>query len=436
MRATILLQLLSFVFAVFPGFSEAKERPVREISFLSVSSAITPATHDYIQDKLRSIPDDSLVVLKLNTPGGLVSTTKDIITLITTSKKPFAVWITPAGASAASAGSIIASAAHFIFMSPGTNMGAATPVGLGEDIKESDGRKKALNDLSALVRSLSGLRGRPAAPFEKMITNAESVTSTEAQKFGIIDGIVSRETEIADLINKRTVNLDGEDVTLSSQNPVFKTYEQSLGQQILEVITNPSTAYILFILGIALIYFEFQAPGGYVAGAVGFCLLIIAAMAFQVLPLDWGSMGLILAGIFLLVLEIYVLSYGILTVSGLVAFVLGSLFLFHGESGYISVQYTVVYSSLAGICLGIGFLTWFLLNDRRKLKTTEDFFLPVGARGSVLTKLSAGEYQVKVRGEIWRAFSSEELEINDPIEVSFVDAKDLVIKIKRDGSQP
>jgi membrane-bound serine protease (ClpP class) len=431
MRQRILLQFLVFVFALLPLNSGAIPLEIKEISLLSVNSAITPATFDYLKRNFDNLPESSLIVLRLNTPGGLVSTTKDIITMVGRKKRPFVVWITPEGASAASAGAIIASAAHFIFMSPGTNMGAATPVGLGEDLKESDGRKKALNDLTALVRSLSASRGRPAGPFEKMITSADSYTADEALKLQIIDGVISSESDMLPFLTSRKINLDGVEKTITPKDLSVRVYEPTLGQKILEVLSNPSTAYILFLVGVALIYFEFQALGGFIAGAVGLCFLILAAISFQVLPLDWGSMGLIIAGIFLLILELFIVSYGILTIAGLIAFIMGSLFLFHGESGFISIEYRVIFSSLAGVATGLGIVAWYLYRESKKRKRSEDFFLPIGAKGHILTKLSRRDYQVKVKGEIWKACSEEELAIDEQVEIIEVDTKNLLIKIKK-----
>lgn len=432
MRLRILLQILVFVLGVLPVSVFGKSLQITEISLLSVTSAITPATYDYLKQSFKNAPQSALIILKLNTPGGLVSTTKDIITMVGREKRPFAVWITPEGASASSAGAIIASSAHFIFMSPGTNMGAATPVGLGEDIKEGDARKKALNDLTALVRSLSHSRGRPAGPFEKMIINAESYTDQEALKLGLIDGVISHENQILDLVSNKSIILDGQSHTLNVSDVTFKNYEPTLGQRILEVLANPTTAYILFLIGIALIYFEFQAPGGFIAGSVGLCFLILAAIAFQVLPLDWGSMGLIIAGVFLLILEVFIVSYGILTIAGLISFIMGSLFLFHGEGGYISIQYPALISTLLGVVSAVGLIVWYLWKDQKKQKLSDDFFLPIGAHGTVLSHMGNHEYQVKVRGEIWRASSEQELNLNDPIIVENVDPKTLHITIKKE----
>jgi len=430
----ILLQILVFVLSVLPFSGQVWGIEISELSVLSVNSAITPATYDYLKQNFKQTPESTLIVLKLNTPGGLVTTTKDIITLVGRENRPFAVWITPEGASASSAGAIIASSAHFIFMSPGTNMGAATPVGLGEDLKEGDARKKVMNDLTALVRSLSQSRGRPSGPFEKMITEAESFTDQEAMKAGIIEGVISHENEILPLIQGKSINLGGDKVVVDIKNNVaIKYYEQTPGQKLLEVLANPTTAYILFLIGIALIYFEFQAPGGFIAGSVGLCFLILAAISFQVLPLDWGSMGLIILGVFLLILEIFIVSYGILTIAGLISFIMGSLFLFHGEGGFISVQYPAIISSLLGVALAVGLVVWYIVNDKKKQKVTNDFFLPIGAKGSVLSQTGPLEYQVKVRGEIWRASSDEELKINEPISVLEANPKTLHLKIKKES---
>ncbi|WPU66385.1 NfeD family protein [Peredibacter starrii] len=432
MRQRIILQFLVFVLGVLPLTGLCSDYVVNEISLLSINSAITPASYDYLNQHFKALPKTSLIVLKMNTPGGLVTTTKDIITMFGREKRPVVVWITPEGASASSAGAIIASASHFLFMSPGSNIGAATPVGLGEDIKEGDGRKKALNDLTALVRSLSTSRGRPSLPFEKMITGAESYTDAEAIKLGIINGVISNEQDLITYLNGKTLSLDGDIKTLRlSNNLQFKEYEATMGQKLLEVLANPSTAYFLFLIGVALIYFELQAPGGYVAGSFGVAFIILAAIAFQVLPLDWGSMGLIVLGIGLLVLEVFITSYGLLSVAGLAAFVVGSLFLFHGDAGYISVQYPVLFSTLAGVVFAIGLMVWYLWNDKKKQKSPGDFFLPTGAKGSVLTRLSGDQYQVKVLGEIWRAEAQENFEIGDQVEVVSVDSKQLLIKIKK-----
>jgi membrane-bound serine protease (ClpP class) len=428
MRNTILLTLILFVLGLAKN-SAASPFEVQEISYLTINSAITPATLDYLQHQFTKIPENSLAVIKINTPGGLVTTTKDIISLLGNQTFPVAIWITPEGASASSAGAIIAAAAHFIFMTPGTNMGAATPVGLGEDIKD-DSRKKALSDLMALVRSLSQSRGRPAQPFEEMIKNAASYTDKESLKLKIIDGVVSNEEQLlAALDGKKFVHQGKQRVLQIKKMAIAKSYEPSTGQKILEVLADPSTAYFLFLIGVALIYFEFQAPGGFIAGSVGLGFILLAAISFQVLPLNWGAFGLIFLGVVLFVLEVFITSYGVLTLFGLISFIMGSLFLFQGETGFISVQYPVMFSILGGVFFSVGFIVWYLIKDKKKQIRETNYFLPLGAHGIVTTK-GLSTYQVKVRGETWNASSSEPLSVGDRVEVISLDDHRLLIHVK------
>lgn len=428
MRRSILL-LFSFFVCALLGHAAPYE--VQDVQVLTVSSAITPATFDYLKNNLGPAAGKKLSVIKLNTPGGLVSTTKEIISLFSQGQQPIVVWVTPEGASAASAGAIIASGAHFIYMAPGTNMGAATPVGLGSDIQEGDSRKKALSDLTATVRSLCELRGRPAKPFEEMIRDARSFTDQEALKAGIIDGVNGDLRSLLKNLNGKNWKTGKETLTLAiRENVTITTVEPSLGQKILEVLANPSTAYFLFLLGAALIYFELQSPGGFIAGAIGAGLLVLAAIAFQVLPLDWGAFGLILVGVVCLVLEVYITSYGLLGLAGVTAIVLGSLFLFQGEGGFISIQYPILLSTLLGILVPMAFITWFVLKDLRKKKDPPHFFVPLESDGTVTGK-NRNHYQVKVRGEIWNAQSSDELSPGDGITVVSVDDKKLILTIKK-----
>lgn len=427
MRFAIILKFLIFVLIVLPFSGRTDSFQVKEVSFLTIKSAITPATFDYLRHQFHHLPDDSLVVIKMNTPGGLVSTTKDIISLIGAQKRPVAIWISPQGAGAASAGAIIASSAHFILMAPGTNIGAATPVGFGEDIPK-DGKQKALNDLMSLVRSMSQLRGRPAAPFENMIKTAASYTDKEAFSLKIIDAIVSNEKDIEKVLHGKTFLLNDNEHTLLFENPILKEYEPTLGQKILEVIANPSTAYILFLIGVALIYFEFQAPGGFIAGAVGTCLVLLAGIAFQVLPLNWGAMALIATGIILLILEVFVVSYGVLSIAGMSSFIIGTLFLFHDEEGFISVDYTFLISIVSAVFITGGLLVWKLYQDEKKQKYPKDFFGPIGSKGHVL---SLTPLQIKVRGEIWKVSSEETLQIGDEVEVFKIDEKQLLAFVRK-----
>jgi len=428
-RQSILKYLGLFVLSLLPLIAQAEDYVVKNIKVLTVDSAITPATYDYFKQTFRGGSSNEAILIELNTPGGLVSTTKDIITLIGNSDSPVIVWITPEGAYASSAGAIVASAAHLIFMSPGTNMGAATPIGLGGDIQESDGRKKALNDLSAMVRSLSEERSRNPKPFEEMIREAKSFTDKEAIKLKFIDGVSSSRKDLISKLEGKSIRVKGKEMTLKLDSPQVLEAAPNIGQSILAVLANPELAYLLFLLGVALIYFEFQAPGGFVAGTIGFTLLILAAMSFQVLPLHWGSLGFIILGVGLLILEIFVVSYGLLTLAGLAVFILGSLFLFKGDEGFISIEYPVLLSTLAGVTVSVGLIAWYLIKDAKKQKLNPSFFLPVGVQG-VVVKVQGLTGMIKVRGELWKYKSEEEFSPGDKAEVIEAETENLVVKIK------
>lgn len=408
---------------------------VSKITNLEVNSSINPATFNYLKSNLEKLSANKgdLAVIKLDTPGGLVTTTKDILTLIGSMDYPVAVWITPEGASATSAGAIIASGAHILVMSEGTNIGAATPITMGQDIEQKDAKSKAINDLVALVRSLSKARGRNPIYFEQMISKAESLDSRDALKKKVIDKIVNSDSELKKYLNDRNLTVKGKEiVTKVDSNVISKTVEMDPGQQILNIFANPTTAYILFIIGAALIYFELQAPGGFIAGAVGVVFLCLAGIGFQVLPLNIGAMGLIILSFVLFVLEAYITSFGILTLAGLSSLIFGSLFLFRTENSYIELETTVVYSVVAAIAIYVGFLGWFFIKTYRKSK---DFYTTQNESGTVMKLLDEkdGEfhYQIKVHSELWNAKSKESLQAGDSVHVDKANENDLILTIKK-----
>jgi membrane-bound serine protease (ClpP class) len=405
---------------------------VKKITFLEVNASINPATFNYLKSNFQKLSkkNGDLVVIKLDTPGGLVSTTKDILTLIGSVNFPVGVWITPEGASATSAGSIIASAAHILVMSEGTNIGAATPIGMGKDIDQKDSKAKAVNDLVALVRSLSKARGRNPDRFEKMISHAESIDARSALQEKVIDKIINTEKDLIKYINPLYLTVMGTKLKLSSSyNVKVQTVEMDPGQKILNIFANPTTAYILFIIGAALIYFEMQAPGGMIAGSVGAVCLVLAGIGFQVLPLNLGAMGLIILSFILFIIEAYVTSFGILTLAGLASLIFGSLFLFRTDNSLMDLERSVIYAVVGSVAAYVIILGYFLLKTYKKHK---DMFSQKMEEGIISKVLDHEEgYQVKINGEIWNAKSVEELNLGDHVEVLEQDANNLILNIKR-----
>ena len=393
---------------------------VDRVLVLEVGSSINPSTFNYIEsglEKARSVGAD-LILIELTTPGGLVTTTKDILTLFGGSDVPFAVWVRPEGASATSAGAILASGAHILVMSEGTNIGAAMPITMTGKIDNNDARDKAINDLVALVQSLAEVRGRNAKMFGEMISSAASFKASAAKDGGLIDGIVNSRQEFTEFLRDRTIHFGGQDVALDvSPTLEFVTFEMDGGQKLLNIFANPTLAYILFLIGAALIYLELQAPGGLMAGALGALCLVLAGIGFQVLPLNFGGLGLIILAFILFVMEAFVMSYGLLSLAATASLVFGSLFLYRTEDSYVSLSKSVIFSSVGAILAFIGLIVFMMIKDRKKLGSMA-FDTVVGQRAKVLAVLDETDghyryYQVGVGGEIWRAASEVEYRPGD-----------------------
>lgn len=413
----------------FFSFGNTSTLSIRKIQTLNIDSTINPATFNYLKEsfKKNTTPFETLFIVKLNTPGGLVSTTKEIITLIGESDSPIVVWITPEGASATSAGSIIASSAHFLFMTEGTNMGAATPIDLSGEIKESDLRLKSINDLVSLVRSISNARGRNPVPFEEMVTKAKSFSSNEALDLKAINGIANSTQDIIHYLNNKSVTIKGQEFTLNLLGDIkFTEKDMDYGQKLLNILSNPTLSYILFILGAFLIYFEFQTPGGYLAGSLGFLLLILSGISFQVLPVSFGSIALIILAFILFILEFYIPSHGLMSLAGIASFIVGSLFLFRTENSYIDISITVIAASTLAIVLYVFLISTFILktNKHKKTKSLRKF-----KTGTIIKILEGGHYQVKISGEIWNARSDHKFNIGDSFKVEKDNHQNLILNI-------
>lgn len=418
MKTLLYNALIAICLAFSTAHSQEATYDVNKIVFLEVNSSINPATYNYLETEFAKTKAEhgDMVVIRLNTPGGLVTTTKDIITLIGESDVPVGIWVAPEGASATSAGAIIASSAHLLAMSEGTNIGAATPIGMGGDIEQKDARAKAINDIVALVKSLSETRGRNTEAFSKMISEAASYGAQEAKKEGIIDAIVNTRPELIRFIDGAKIRIKGKEISLDVQEgAAYEEREMDPGQRILNIFSNPMTAYILFMIGAALLYLEFQAPGGFIAGAVGVVFLVMAGIGFQVLPLNYGALGLIILSFILFILEIYITSYGILALSGAAALIFGSLFLFRTENAFMDIQLPLILSVVGAILLYILLVGYVLFKGMRRKKKIWYSAKDESAKISKVLGEEEGQYLylVRVAGEIWNAKSSKKYKIGD-----------------------
>lgn len=432
----VILSTIFFIISIIttgPVFS-AEEYNVNKVLSLEINSSINPATFNYLSSGFQKAKKDNfdLVLIKINTPGGLISTTKQILTLFGSSDIPTAVWVTPEGASATSAGAIIASGAHILAMSDGTNIGAATPVGLGKDIPDENLKAKAINDLVALVQSLCETRGRNGILFGEMIKKASSFKAREALKKNLINGIANQEAEIFKIIDGKTVAIKGKPVTFKTGEIIVTHYKMDFGQRLLDMLANPNMAYILFILGAALLYLELQAPGGFIAGSIGVVSLLFAGIGFQILSVNFGALALISVSFVLFILEAYVTSYGLISLAGVAALTTGSFFLMRTDQAYIELSSSLIISTVLGIVLFLVLIGYFLVKDVMKQKKRQ-FFSLVGKTGIISEVLppigDLNYYQVKISGERWKAASPNKFEIGNECEILEQNSEKIILKI-------
>ena len=435
-----------FLLAIALALVTSAEEPQatsQGIWVIDIDSAIGPATSDYV---LRGIADAEeadakLVVLRMNTPGGLDNAMRDIIEAILSSDVPVASYVGPKGARAASAGTYISYASHVAAMAPATNLGAATPVQMGAPTLPSpdqDGsatqtdqatamEKKMVNDASAYIRGLAELRDRNADWAEAAVREAASLDAESALAENVIDIIA---TDIPDLLTQLeglAIDLDGEEVTLNLEGVDLYYYEADLRTEILSILTNPSMILVLGMIGIYGIILEFYNPGALVPGVIGAICLLLAAYSVQLLPLNYAGLALIILGVALMVAEAMIPSFGILGIGGIIAFSIGGLMLFDTEIDAFQVGLPTIAATATISALLLVFTVRIAIRvHRKRIKTGLNSL--IGESGQALEDF-AREGQVRVGAEIWRAVSEAPVEKGDDISVTSVDG--LVLHVEK-----
>ncbi len=382
----------------------AREALAGDVVRMRLEDTIQPASQRYLERVLKEadVRGAELVVIELDTPGGLIDTTRDITSAITTSPVPVAVFVTPAGARAASAGFFILISADVAAMAPGTNTGAAHPVGgQGENLPE-DVREKITNDAAAMVRSLADHRGRNAETAEKTVVESVSLTAEEALDEHLIDFVVADyDALLAKLDGIELTRFDGATEALDLEQPTTVDIEATFAEKLFSVLANPNVAYLLMALGALGLYVEITHPGGILPGVVGVIFLLLGLYSVSVLPVSWAGVALIFVALMLFVLEVKVTSYGLLTIGGVISFVLGSLMLFDGPIPDMRVSMGVVLPTAVVVALLTGFLLTRVLRAHRQRPMTGREGL-VGEEGRAIGDLGP-EGKVAVHGEYWDA---------------------------------
>ena len=401
------MQRLNLILGVLAALVLVSPVVAQEVVHLRVEDTIQPASQQFIERAIEEaeVRNAALVILELDTPGGLLDSTREITTAITGSEVPVAVFVTPGGAQATSAGFFILVSADIAAMSPGTNTGAASPVsGQGEDVGETM-KAKVFSDASAMIRSLAKARGRNVDLAVEAVVDARSFTAEEALEAEISDLVANNVAGLMDALNGREVTrFDGATEVIELDDPVMIEIEQSTAEEILSFLANPNVAYLLLALGMLGIYVEVTHPGGIFPGVVGVIAMVLALYSLSVLPLSWAGVGLIAISLLLFLLEVKVTSFGLLTVGGVICFVLGSLMLFDGPIPDMRVSLGVVLPTAVVVAEATVFLLGRVIRAHRRQVMTGRSGL-VGEIGKALSDIETGG-KVLVHGEYWDARST------------------------------
>ena len=413
-----------------------------EIWVLELDGVINPVATAYIGDNIRDAEKAGAecLILKMDTPGGLMTSMRDIIKDILNSEVPIAVYISPRGAQSASAGVFITVSAHFAAMAPGTNIGAAHPVTLGGGGSPFGGGKpdtsetkammeKVTNDAVAQIRSLAQERGRNEEWVEEAVRKSVSITETEAVDLGVVDLVASDLDELIEYLDGKIAKLPSGNKTLSTHSARIIIRQIGFHRKILDVISNPNIAYLLMILGFYGLFFEIRSPGAIFPGVLGVVFLILAFFAFQVLPINYAGLALILVAIILFILEVSITSYGLLTIGGLISMILGSMMLFNVSEApkeLFSVSLAVIIPIVIFTALFIIVATSFVVKAHKNKPTTGMEGI-VGEIGRAVTEIG-NSGTVEVHGEIWKARAPEPISKDTQIIIKSVDHMILTVE--------
>jgi membrane-bound serine protease (ClpP class) len=417
---------------------------------VDIDGAIGPPIADYIVRELDAARSDEvrLVILRMNTPGGLDTSMREIISAILASPVPVATYVAPNGARAASAGTYIAYASAIAAMAPGTNIGAATPVQLGgnplvpggekqqKEQKQQDGGKaeepadtetrKVVNDAVAYIRSLAALNGRNADWATQAVRSAASLPATEALSLHVIDVIAGDIPDLLRKIDGRTVTVAGKPLRLETANLEVVAAPPDWRTRLLALVTNPNVAFILMLIGVYGLIFEFLNPGAVAPGLIGAISLLVALYALAFVPINYAGAALLLFGIALMIAEVHVGAFGALGIGGIAAFVVGALMMFPARGPGSTLSGGVVAGAAIGSAALLLLVLAALLRSRKRPVVTGSEAL-IGAEGETVS-WQGGEGRVRVKGEIWLARSDAALAAGNRVKI--VGRDGLVLRVE------
>ncbi len=403
---------------------------VNDVLIADLDGVISPASSSYL---LRVVDvaereQAACLVFKIDTPGGLDISMREITKRILNADVPVVVYVAPKGARAASAGVFILYASHVAAMAPGTNVGAAHPVSMGGEKMDSVMTEKVTNDAVAYLKALAKERGRNEEWAEQSVRESASVDAETALELGVTDLIAGNEVELIDELDGRKVMVGDEEIVLETAGRPVREVRMSLRERLLLLLTNPNIAYILLLLGIYGLFFELQNPGMIFPGVVGGICIILGFYSLHVLPVNYAGLALIILSAVLFVMEIYITSQGLLTIGGIVALIFGSLILFESDVPYLRVSWEVI---MWAVVIVAGFVIFILtLGVRaqfRRRATGSDGM--VGETGSAKTDVDTSGGTVYVHGEFWNATSDKLIKTGQMVRVTGVKGMTLNVEV-------
>ncbi len=454
-QTLILTTLLMGCFQVLPV--KADEISSSSVVVLTIDGAIGPATRDYIVSGIEQAEQAkaALVLIKMDTPGGLSASMRDMIKVILNSEVPVATWVGPSGSRAASAGTYLLYASHIAAMAPATNLGAATPVPIGgqkpptpagkayeelkeaakddesaqQDAPEQASGDKALEDSVAYIRALAEQKNRNADWAEQAVRHAATLTADQALANNVIDYLAGSEQDLIKQINGRKIKLAHTEVTLALDRAQLETIEPSIKNKILATITNPSLAYILLLVGVYGLILEGYNPGALVPGVIGGICLLVALYAFQILPVNFAGLALIFLGFALIAVEFFVPSFGILGIGGIVSLTFGSVILMDTDVPGFGIPMSLIIS--IALTAGVLFagIMYYLAGSFKKPVVSGSESL-IGQTGEVVSNHDEHGLRVHLDGENWqaKATTKHHYDVGDRVLIERIDGLTLYVK--------
>lgn len=415
-----------FVAAVFiPNLS------AKDLCTIKINGIIGPPVSSFVKDSIEkcSAKESEALLILLDTPGGLDTSMRDIIKNIMDSSVPVIVYVYPSGARAASAGAIILLSSHIAAMAPGTNVGAAHPVTIGKEKVEKEAIQKAVKDAEAYARSIAMKKGRNVEWAAKAVKESSSITAKDALEKHVIDVMADSVDELLVKIDGKKVDVRGTQVTLKTKGAVRVDIEMPVKYRFLSYLSDPNVAYILMMMGIYGILFEIYSPGAIFPGVIGGISMILALYAFQTIPISFAGLALILLGVIFFVLELKIVSHGLLGIAGVVSIVIGSIMLIDLPSGLLSISWkTILAVAIVSAVFIFGVLSYAVKAQLSKVKTGMEGL--IGETGVARTTVF-DKGKVSIHGEIWQARSNERIEKGEEIVVTGVEK--LVVMVQKKG---